>query len=286
MSERAVDLLELSDRRIALSLQGFPLAFANAIRRLVLSDVPTMAVDFVYFYDNESSVYDEIIAHRLGLTVLRSDEALKKYGSPEECRDASENDEHCYVKIYLEAEVSPDAPEGKYVKASELKISDPDVKPVYPDTPIVYLAPGQRIHLVAYARLGRGYEHGKWSPASISVLRYSTYVEYDGSKASDECLQCLEAYPEVVEALREGGRGRIELSYLKNSSALRYCERTSCKDAVRVVYDPSKLYLIVESTGALEPARIVAEASSCLARKVEKLLKAVEKAQVEEAGTT
>ncbi|MGC9071901.1 MAG: DNA-directed RNA polymerase subunit D [Acidilobus sp.] len=279
MAEGAVEIVESDVNRIAIAMTGFPVSYGNALRRLTLSDVPTMAIDFVYFYDNETSVFDEIIAHRLGLTVLKSDDVLAKYGSPEECREASENDEHCFVKVFLEAEASMDSP-GLYVKASHLKFSDPLIKPAHPDTPIVYIAPGQRLHLVAYARLGRGYEHGKWSPASASVLRYTTYVEYDAGKASPECLDCISAYPELVEAIEAGGKGRVELDLNRTSSALRYCERTACKGAVMVVYDPSKLYLYIESTGALEPHRIVYEATRCLDRKVEKLLNLLDGAEV------
>ncbi|MGC9111840.1 DNA-directed RNA polymerase subunit D [Acidilobus sp.] len=285
MQDQKVSIVELSNNRITVSMEGFPVAYGNALRRLALSEVPTMAVDFVYFYDNESSVYDEIIAHRLGLLVLRSDEALRRYGSPEECSNASENDSHCFAQVYLEYEVPQDAASGVYVKASDLKFSDPDIRPVYPETPIVYLAPGQRIHLVGYARLGRGYEHGKWSPASVSVLRYSVHVEYDPSKVASECLECISAYQDLVGAIKGGSAGMLELNYKVNTSALRYCEEESCKGAIKVIYDPSKLYLTVESTGALEPARIIWEATNCLARKADKLLKELEEAQVvEEVG--
>jgi len=275
LTQRSIEIVEMEGNRIIVSMEGFPVAYGNALRRLALSDVPSMAIDFAYFYDNDTSVFDEIIAHRLGLLVLKSDEVLDKYGSPEECREASENDEHCYVKVYLEAEAGAEST-GFYVKASDLKFSDPLVKPVYPDTPLVYLAPGQRIHLVAYARLGRGFEHGKWSPASVSVLRYATYVEYDSSKATSECVDCLAAYPELVNAIQEGGKGRVELDVKRPSSALRYCEKTACKGIIEVTYDPSKLYLVIESTGAIEPPRIVYEATKCLERKVEKLLNALE----------
>jgi len=283
MTEQKIDIVELSGSRITVTMEGFPVAYGNALRRLALSDVPTMAVDFAYFYDNESSVYDEIIAHRLGLVVLKSDEALRKYGQPEECAGASESDSHCYAQVYLEYEVPPSSSSGVYVKASDLKISDPDVKPVYPDTPIVYLAPGQRIHLAAYARLGRGYEHGKWSPAAVSVLRYSVFVDFNPSKMTKECLDCISAYPDLLRAAEEGKPGRLELSYKENTSALRYCESEACRGALSVTYDPSKLYLTVESTGALEPARIIWEATSCITRKTDKLLKELDEVQVAEA---
>ena len=279
--ERSVEILSLDDKRILLKTRGFSTAFMNAIRRLALSDVPTMAVDFVYIYDNTSPIYDEMIAHRLGLIVLKSDEVLNRYRRPDECAGKEPGEvSDCYLTIELRASTGDN--ESRYVTAKELVIEDPLVKPVYPDTPIVYLGPGQTVFLKAYARLGRGREHTKWSPASISVLRYTTIVEYDAGKASDECLKCLEAYPAVVEALKKGGSGRLVLEGIKKTSALRYCAEAVCNGAVKVIYDDSVLELEIESTGALNPERIVYEASRILDEKVKRFADEVSKAGVEE----
>ena len=280
--ERRVELLKLSRNTITLYIEGYPRSLLNAIRRAVLSDVPTLAVDFAYFYDNTTAVPAEIIAHRLGLVVLDSSSAIKKLRSPEECKEAPETDSSCYVEIFLEASVPETEDTGRYVKASDLSISDPDVKPVYPETPIVYIAPGQRIHMVAYARLGRGREHAKWMPASISLLQYVPIVEYDGTKAGDKCLECLEAYPEIVEALRKGERGRIEFKRNINTSGLRYCAETKgiCDGAVAVRYDENRLIFKVESTGALKPETIIAEAINALESRIKRVKEAVNRAEV------
>ncbi|AFZ70311.1 DNA-directed RNA polymerase, alpha subunit/40 kD subunit [Caldisphaera lagunensis DSM 15908] len=275
--EKSVDILDFNNNRITVYLEGFPIAFGNALRRLVLSDVPTMAVDYVYFYDNDTSVYDEIIAHRLGLLVLKSDDAIHKYGLPENCAGKSETDTNCYTQIVLEKELSNDSGSGIYVKASDLKFSDASIKPAYPDTPIVYLAPGQRIHLVAYARLGRGKEHGKWSPASASVLQYTTLVDINGEKATDECIECVSYYKEVANSLKARENTTIEYKTNINTSGLRYCEESSCKDIIKVRYDSSRLLLTVESNGSLEPQQIILEASNSLDRRVEELLEKIEK---------
>jgi DNA-directed RNA polymerase subunit D len=280
----SIEVMELDDRRIVVGLRGYSVAFANAIRRLALSDVPTMAVDFVYFYDNNTGIHDEIIAHRLGLVVLRSDEALKRYKPPEECREAHESDRECYVEFILEDEVPEDADSGRYVKASQLKSSDPLVEPVYPETLILYLAPGQRIHAVAYARLGRGSEHGKWSPATVSVLRYTPVIHYNSSAASRECLECLEAYPEVRRLLEEGGRGSVEMPGLRRTGGLLYCAEEACRGALEVEYSKEKLILEVESTGALRPERIVFEAARRLEERARSLLEALEKLELEGGG--
>ncbi|MEB3788638.1 MAG: DNA-directed RNA polymerase subunit D [Desulfurococcales archaeon] len=282
--KRSLEILSLNERRITLYAEGYSLSLLNGVRRTVLSHVPTVAIDFAYFYDNNTGVPDEIIAHRLGLIVFDSNEAIKKYKSPEECKNADEKDSSCFVEIFLEKSLSDDADTGVYIKASDLIISDPDVKPVYPETPIVFLAPGQRIHMVAYARLGRGAEHGKWMPASVSIVQYLPRVEYDGSKASEECIKCVEAYPDLAEKLSRGEKGVIEYKRNINTSALRYCadSKDICGDAVKLYYDENRLLLTVETTGALRPEIIVAESINTLEVRVKKVLEAVKKAGVVE----
>ncbi len=278
-----IRVVERSGNRVTLRIEGYSVALVNAVRRLILSDVPVMAVDFAYIYDNNTPIYDEMISHRLGLVVLESEEALERYRPPEECKGkepGEEGAEDCYVRIDLQVEV-PEGGNGRYVTAEELEISDPAVKPVYPETPIAYVGPGQRIHLVAYARLGRGKEHGRWSPASLAALRYTPVVEILGG-ASSECLECLEAYPEVVEALREGRKGELRLEGHSRTSGLKYCSEGPCKGAIKVSYDPSVLYLEVETTGALSPEKTLLEAVRILEEKIKRFREAVRSAGIQE----
>ncbi len=275
---RSARVVRRTPTRIEVLFEGFLPEEVNAIRRLALSDVPSLAVDFIYVYDNSSSVYDEIIAHRLGMLVLDSREALRRLRSPEECKNASEQDKECYVELILESEVAENAATGRYVTAGEIRIDSPLTSVMYPETPITYLAPGQRIHLVAYARLGRGREHGKWSPATVASAQYVPIVEYDASKASKECIDCVRAYPSIAEALESGGKGRIELVGNVNTSGLRYCAENVCGDALRLSYDDSRIVLTVETTRALPPERIVLEAVNQLERRASELRRRVEEA--------
>ena len=276
--DKHIRVLEKKGNRIELLFEGYSREFVNALRRLALSDVPTLAVDFIYVYDNSSGVVDEILAHRLGLLVLDSTEAISRLKQPEECASAREDDEDCYVPLFLEAEVRPNEKSGRYVKADEIAVSSDITRIVYPETPITYLAPGQRIHVVAYARLGRGREHGKWSPATVAVMQYLPVVYYDGGKATKECIECLQAYPEVAERLARGESGVLEFYRNINTSGLRYCAETECSGALRVEYDESRLILAVESNGSLPPERIVLEAIRALEARASRL-----KAKLEEA---
>ncbi len=82
-----VRVLEETPQRIRVLIEDAPLAFVNALRRAAYTMVPVMAIDYVEIIDNNTVLYDEIIAHRLGLIPLDSREALKKYVRPEEFRE-------------------------------------------------------------------------------------------------------------------------------------------------------------------------------------------------------
>ncbi len=60
-------------------LIGLDPCFPNAFRRILLSDVPTMAFDRIELYNNTSIIQDEVLAHRLGLIPLKADPRLFEY---------------------------------------------------------------------------------------------------------------------------------------------------------------------------------------------------------------
>jgi DNA-directed RNA polymerase subunit D len=142
-------------------------AFANAIRRIILAEVPVMAIDDVMILENSSVMYDEILAHRLGLIPVTTDQT---YNLPEECTCKSElGCEKCRASLSLEVEASDPV---EVVYTSHLKPDNPEVKPVSDKIPIIKLAQGQKVKLEAYARLGRGRDHAKWQPASACTYSY------------------------------------------------------------------------------------------------------------------
>ncbi len=49
-----------------------PLSYANTLRRIIISEVPTIAIEFVNTKENTSPVHDEYLGHRLGLIPLIS----------------------------------------------------------------------------------------------------------------------------------------------------------------------------------------------------------------------
>ncbi|WP_231434400.1 hypothetical protein [Candidatus Nanopusillus massiliensis] len=44
--------------------------FLNVLRRAILEEVKTLAIEDVYIIENSSAIWDEMLAHRLGLNVI------------------------------------------------------------------------------------------------------------------------------------------------------------------------------------------------------------------------
>ncbi len=151
---------------IVVRLKKIPLEYANALRRICLAGVPTFAIDDVVIIENSSVLPDEGIAHRLAMIPLRTD--LSRFVEPSACDCHSElGCSRCRVLLMFDSGSSDTT---RTVTSSDLSSEDEVVKPVSPNIPIAALAPGQKIKLEAYARLGRGSEHAKWNSASVAAL--------------------------------------------------------------------------------------------------------------------
>jgi DNA-directed RNA polymerase subunit D len=162
----SVDVVSQDKQRISVKLKGVPLQYANALRRFCLNGVPVFAIDTVDIIENSSVLADEGLTHRLALIPLKTD--LTRFVEPSKCECKSETGcSNCRVMLVLD---SGDSDTTRTVLSNELSSEDEDVKPVSDKIPIVALAPGQRVKLEAYARLGRGSEHAKWNSSNISVL--------------------------------------------------------------------------------------------------------------------
>jgi DNA-directed RNA polymerase subunit D len=162
----SLEVINKDNQKMSVKLKGVPLQYANALRRICLNGIPVFAIDTVDIIENSSVLPDEGLAHRLGLIPIRTD--LSRFNEPSKCDCQSETGcSNCKVMLVLD---SGDSDVTRTILSNELTSEDDSVKPTSDKIPIVQLAPGQRIKVECYARLGRGTEHAKWNSANISVL--------------------------------------------------------------------------------------------------------------------
>jgi DNA-directed RNA polymerase subunit D len=272
-----VEILEERADSLRFILRDSSPAFANALRRGMLADVPVMAIEDVIFLENTSVMYDEILAHRLGLVPLRTD--LDAYVPREECDCKSDlGCAKCTASFVLEAEATD---QTFTVYSGDLKAATETV-PTADRIPIVKLAPGQKVKLEAYARLGRGSEHAKWQAASIAAYRYMPKVTLHAENLSN---------PEDVIKIcptRVFASDSTRKIFIKNELECILCN--SCVEQavpldqkkgppVEIKGDDTTFLFNVESTGALPPKRIVREAGKMLLKKAEAMTPLVEAEQ-------
>lgn len=74
-----IGIVSMDDMTIEFDMIGVSPAIANAIRRILLAEVPTMAPDKVFMYNNTSIVQDEVLAHRIGLVPFNIDPRMFEY---------------------------------------------------------------------------------------------------------------------------------------------------------------------------------------------------------------
>lgn len=287
-----VEIRKLTDIYIELIFKNVPLPILNALRRIIQLEVPVMAIDEVIFYENSTVLYDEIIAHRLGLIPLRSEEALDKYGPPEKCikcmesyyaeaseeaveRPSSKDCENCFIYIRGSVE-NLDEEEMKTFYSGDLLSDDPDVVPVYKEIPIVILGPHQRLSFDAKARLGRGIEHSKFSPVSVAGVRYVAEISTNSLDDTNlkDAEKCLEYCPvKILEISYEDKKILVKDPY--ECILCMQCVKRCPENSIKISYKKDQYILFFESIGQLSIRKILLTAIDIFINKIDYLLQQI-----------
>ena len=162
----SLEVISKDSQKISVKLKGVPIKYANALRRICLNGVPVFAINTVDIIENSSVLPDEGLAHRLGLIPITTD--LSRFNEPSKCDCNSESGcSNCKVMLVLD---TGETDVTRTVFSDELSSEDNSIKPISDKISIIQLAPGQRVKVECYARLGRGTDHAKWNSANISTL--------------------------------------------------------------------------------------------------------------------
>ncbi len=135
------------ENKVTFIAEGASVAFSNILRRYCMTHVPVIAIDKAVFYENSSALFDEYMAHRLGL-----------------------------IPIVTPAKVSPDVEVSfrldesgpKKVYSKDMKSSDKEIVPARDEIPIMTLGADQHIRFEATAKLGYGTSHAKFQAGLVS----------------------------------------------------------------------------------------------------------------------
>jgi len=267
-----IEKISKKDNELVFVIKDINPVIANTLRRSMISEVPVLTVDEVTFIKNDSALFDEILAHRLGLVPFTTD--LLSYDEKDKC---SCKDNAC-AKCQLHATLKAKGPCTVY--AGDIQTQDPKIKPVYEKMPLVKLLKGQNLEIEATLTLGRGKQHTKYVPGIIHYRIYPTIEIKDGKEA----VKCMKVCPKDVFTLE---KDELKVKNLLNCDLCQAC--SDCSDKIKVSGSETDFIFNIESFGQLSPEEILSTAIEKFDEKLDEFtlkLKETASGKIKKAVTT
>ncbi|GAG64961.1 unnamed protein product [marine sediment metagenome] len=274
-----IKVLEKADNKLVFVVEDISIEIANAIRRIILSEIPVMAVDEVIVLKNDSPLYDEIIAHRLGMIPLTTD--LDTYKLPQDCECGGFGCPLCQVSLTCEVINTTNTPLKVY--SGDLKSNDPQITPVDSKIPIVKIDKNNQLILEAYAVLGKAKEHVKWQAVSNIFYRFYPDIEFDNSKCakcSDKC-KVARMCPEKLYDFSDGKVPKLSEDYWETCTLCKSCEMDCLEEAIKLRFKDNTYIFSIESDGVLPFNVILKKTFEIFLEKIDEFVEKLEVLELE-----
>jgi DNA-directed RNA polymerase subunit D len=253
-----IKILDQTNNLFNFEISGIDEVEANTIRRLLITETPTMAIEEIEFLKNDCILYDEILANRLGLIPLVTD--LKGYNLPENCTCKGKGCSKCQALFSLES-IGP-----KMVLSSELICKDKNIKVAFDKMPITHLLDKQELKIIATAKLGFGKTHIKHAPCAVFFSNKPILKINNNSKKFSEFKN---KYPKAVFK-----DGKLDEKSLLKDNLYDACEGI-CEDILKIEYEKDKFIFNLESFGQLNPKEMLEAAIDSFNSKLDSFSKAL-----------
>mmetsp|Transcript_3784 Transcript_3784/g.8430 ORF Transcript_3784/g.8430 Transcript_3784/m.8430 type:complete len:324 (+) Transcript_3784:228-1199(+) len=312
-----IEILSIAPHTISFILSETDTSMANTLRRIMIAEVPTLAIDLVEYSENSSVLNDEYIAHRLGLLPIRFTPEGSMRGG--DCHQAFlphrecvcyDRCARCSVEFELDVnfdKVNMTRPDQERdlpltVTSRDLISNNILVTPAHflseeeqdeshdEGISIVKLGPGQHMKFKAIARMGISKEHAKWCPVAVATYRFWPIITINEEACS---MLTLEQKQELVEACSDrildldevtGNLVAVENAFelATFTEELKMAQEAMKKrpeddDFVHVVQSTDRFVFSVESTGAMDAEDIVLSSLRVLKDRLNYLAAEVEK---------
>ncbi|KAL6629273.1 hypothetical protein ACP70R_029038 [Stipagrostis hirtigluma subsp. patula] len=295
-----IEINRLTEDDMEFDMIGVDASIANAFRRILIAEVPTMAIEKIFMVDNTSVIADEVLSHRLGLIPLDADPRRFDYMSE---NDVPNERNTIVYKLHVSCEkgsqrITVKSGELEWLpEGSQLNMSSPaqsgdkqktftsfsqSQKEIYEkplgvkfkDITIARLGPGQAIELEAHAVKGVGKAHAKWSPVATAWYRMLPEVvllkEIEGDDAEELVKKCpVKVFD--IEDLGNGGK-RAVVAKPRACTLCRECVMCPTGEHIELRRVRDHFIFTIESTGAMPPEVLFTEAVKILEEKCERVI--------------
>jgi len=267
---------ELKDTRCSFVVDDVTPDMVNALRRTLISQVPKMAIDEVEFhmgpirdeegneYDSSSALFDEMIAHRLGMIPVPTD--LDNLTYRDQCECGGAGCPHCTIIYVLNKKGPCTVYSGDLQPLGDISLT---VKEEL--IPIVKLKEKQALLIYATAIMGNGSQHAKWQPVTICGYKYYPEITLT-DKCCDDPEECVNSCPKGVFAVK---KGKVVVENPENCDLCMNCiDHCEAKDgshvpAVEVKSRDDKFIFTFETDGSITARNVLLYALDQLSNRFE-----------------
>mmetsp|Transcript_10182 Transcript_10182/g.30625 ORF Transcript_10182/g.30625 Transcript_10182/m.30625 type:complete len:306 (-) Transcript_10182:304-1221(-) len=278
-----IEVRVLTEDYCEFVLSETDVSVANALRRVILSHVPTIAIDLVEIEENSSVLTDDFIAHRLGLIPIISN----RVGDMKSPFESEGDDDFTDITFTLNIKCTDD--NTLIVGSNDLVLDSnhPDIAPVgfsiHHDATdnkgitIVKLRKNQEVSLRAIARKGIGKDHAKWQPVATVAFQYMPDIRINHALmrtltpaqrrewvASTPGKEAVFRYNETTE--------QVEIvdaeAYMYDDECIAKAEEMQKPGLVDIRPIEDKFIFRVETTGVLAPEVVISTALEVLQGKL------------------
>jgi DNA-directed RNA polymerase subunit D len=278
MSPLKLEKLEQTDYKMRFIIEGISIEMVNALRRIILTEVPVMAIDEVIILKNDSPLYDEIISHRLGMIPLKTD--LETYKLPSECSCGGFGCPVCQVSLTCEITNTTNAPLDIF--SGDLNSNDPKIVPVNSRIPIVKIDKNDKVIIEAYAILGKAKNHAKWQAVSNVSYRFYPLIEFDENELKDikQNEEIVKMCPHKLFELTSKNILKLKDDYWKTCTICKSCE-TNSNNKIKVYPKKDTYIFTIESDGVLPFDVLIKKTLEIFNEKIEEFITELEDLEIE-----
>ena len=275
-----IEIKSKTDEELVFDIKGVDPTIVNTLRRIMIAEVPTMAIENVIINQNTSVIPDEVLAHRLGLIPIFADANDFIEKKPEEefngqnsmkftLKVKCETDKN--GKIINENVFSKDlifVPQGeqeqKFFNNQSKKYS---IGLVHDDILINKLAPGMELDLECYCVKGIGRVHAKWSPVCTAYYRLINKINILEEINGDDAEELKQLCPKGVFVINK--KGNAEVGNVRDCTSCRECIRQEkFKNLIELGKVADHYEFHIESVGMYKPESIFFRAIDVLKGKI------------------
>ena len=275
-----IEIKSKTDEELVFDIKGVDPTIVNTLRRIMIAEVPTMAIETVIINQNTSIIPDEVLAHRLGLIPILADANDFIEKKPEE--DFNEQNSmkftlnvKCFTdnngKIINNNIFSKDlifVPQGqqeqKFYNNKNKKYS---IGLVHDDILINKLTPGMELDLECYCVKGIGRVHAKWSPVCTAYYRLINKINILEEINGDDAEELKQICPKGVFVINK--KGNAEVGNVRDCTSCRECIRQEkFKNLIELGKVADHYEFHIESVGMYKPESIFFRAIDVLKEKI------------------